>query len=228
MSKFIPVRLTVPFMTIPFMTVPFMTIPPKTIASKTIPSKTLHFLTVSFMTLFLASVLSTSQAVAAEKILVYKFGEESRQRWSYFSDQVMGGVSQGRVEYPDQKGESFAHMTGLVSTENNGGFIQIRRELSKGVVANASGVYLKVRGNSQGYFIHLRTSGTVLPWQYYQASFDTESEWKTIFLPFSEFKASSGWLRSMVKPRAIRSLGVVAYGRDHQAEIDVAEIGFYE
>jgi hypothetical protein len=32
----------------------------------------------------------------------------------------------------------------------------------------------------------------------------------------------------MVKPRAIRSLGVVAYGRDHQAEIDVAEIGFYE
>lgn len=196
--------------------------------SKFLPFLTMPFVSILFMILFLATVLSASQVAAAEKILGDNFDEESRGKWSYFSDQVMGGVSQGRVEYSDQKGESFAHLTGLVSTENNGGFIQIRRELAKGVVAKAAGVYLRIRGNSQGYYIHLRTSGTVLPWQYYQASFDTEADWKTIYLPFSEFKASSGWLRSLVKPRAIRSLAVVAYGRDHQAEIDVAEIGFYQ
>ncbi|MBT6106344.1 MAG: NADH ubiquinone oxidoreductase, partial [Porticoccaceae bacterium] len=35
------------------------------------------------------------------------------------------------------------------------------------------------------------------------------------------------WLRKSLVPGSIRSIGVLAYGRDHSAEIDVAEIGFY-
>ncbi len=182
-------------------------------------------ITAAIMILLTASLASVA---GAEKIMQDKFDGKPYLRWSYFSDQVMGGISEGQVEFLAQEGESYAHMTGLVSTENNGGFIQIRTDVAKGSVDKAAGVYLKVRGNSQGYFIHLRTSGTVLPWQYYQAGFEVTSDWQIIRLPLPDFKRSGSWLRNTIKPSSIRSLGVLAYGRDHRAEIDVAEIGFYD
>ena len=52
-------------------------------------------------------------------------------------------------------------MTGRVSTENKGGFIQIRMELPTPPSAESAGVRLVVRGNEQRYFVHLRTGGTM-------------------------------------------------------------------
>ena len=118
-------------------------------------------------------------------------------------------------------------MTGNVSTENNGGFIQMRLELEDGAPEDATGVRLVVRGNGQRYFVHLRTNGTVLPWQYYQAGFDVTGRWTEIRLPFDAFKRSGRLLRSVPRPVSLTSVAVVAYGRDHAAEIDVREIGFY-
>ena len=178
----------------------------------------------SILSLLLIAPVST---LSADKLMIDNFDAQSRQAWAYFSDQVMGGVSVGTVDYIDRDGESYAHMTGEVSTDNNGGFIQIRRSIAKGSVSSATGVYLKVRGNSQQYFIHLRTSGTVLPWQYYQAGFETSGDWQIVRLPLADFKSSGSWLRKSLVPGSIRSIGVLAYGRDHSAEIDVAEIGFY-
>jgi hypothetical protein len=107
-------------------------------------------------------------------------------------------------------------------------FIQFRKKIAKGTTQSALGVYLRVRGNSEGYFVHLRTAGTLLPWQYYQARFKPTDDWQLIKLPLADFSRSSSWLRSTVKADSIRSIAVVAFGRDHQAEIDVAEIGFYD
>jgi hypothetical protein len=163
----------------------------------------------------------------ADNLVMDKFDADPKSRWSYVSDQVMGGVSEGGAEYLNQDGDSFARLTGRVSTENSGGFIQIRRAVAKGSVDDALGVYLRVRGNSQGYYVHLRTSGTVLPWQYYQAGFQVTEDWQTIRLPLTDFERSGSWLAAAVNPKSIRSIGVLAYGRDHQAEIDIAEIGFY-
>ena len=42
------------------------------------------------------------------------------------------GVSEGKLVFANEEGESFAHMTGRVSTENNGGFIQFRTPVKKG------------------------------------------------------------------------------------------------
>ena len=166
----------------------------------------------------------------ANEIMIDNFEATSNVNWDYLSDQVMGGVSEGsaRLGIDSDSGNTYVQMTGDVSTENNGGFIQLRTRLPSGADQDVSGVYLRARGNSQKYYIHLRTRGTMLPWQYYQASFDTTGEWQIIRLPLSAFERSGTWLRSKVKASSIRSLGVVAYGRDHQAEIDVAEIGFYD
>ena len=116
-------------------------------------------------------------------------------------------------------------MTGNVSTENNGGFIQFRRKMT--AASGSNGVEIRVRGNGEKYFVHLRTSGTVLPWQHYQASFDTTDKWKTIRIPFRNFVGSSDWLSEDVSPSSIRSLGIVAYGRDHLADISVSMAGFF-
>ena len=75
--------------------------------------------------------------------------------------------------------------------------------------------------------MHLRSGGTVLPWQYYQAGFDAARGWTEIRLPFTAFKASGRLLRRVPRAQGLTSLGVVAYGRDHEARIDVREVGFY-
>ena len=38
----------------------------------------------------------------------------------------MGGISEGKFEILKDKKNNFLRLSGIVSTENNGGFIQIR------------------------------------------------------------------------------------------------------
>ena len=114
-------------------------------------------------------VLTGMAEVVADTPWVDRFDNDPQRHWRYVSDQVMGGVSEGTMVFALDGDDHFARMTGRVSTENNGGFIQFRRAIAKGALDSADGIYLRVRGNSQRYFVHMRTSGTVLPWQYYQA-----------------------------------------------------------
>lgn len=164
---------------------------------------------------------------SGDEVNIDDFSINPESRWQYLSDQVMGGVSSGGVEYRHLDTHSLAILDGQVSTENNGGFIQIRSKVSKAQVVDASGVYLRARGNNQQYYIHLRTTGTMLPWQYYQANFDVTEDWQEFKLPLEQFSRSGNWLSKRVNPRTIRSIGIVAFGRDHQAKIEIDEIGFY-
>jgi hypothetical protein len=204
------------------------TVPPNTSAEQRSPTmKNTLRLTLKYAAFFWLCAVRLSTTVIAEPLMNDNFESQPQARWSYVSDQVMGGISQGQLAFVTEQDESFAHMSGQVSTENNGGFIQFRTSIPKGSTATASGVTLKVRGNSQQYYIHLRSSGTLLPWQYYQAGFQANDEWQTINIPLKAFAASGKWLRKQIKPGSIRSIGVVAFGRDHSADIQVAEIGFY-
>ncbi len=148
-------------------------------------------------------------------------------RWTYVSDQVMGGESEGGARIETVDGQPVLRLTGDVSTANRGGFLQTRITLDNPPPEGAQGVTLKVRGNGEGYFVHLRTTGTVLPWQYYQAPFPTTADWTELRIPFSAFEPSGNMLRDAIVPESIRSLGIVAYGREHQADISVMWAGFY-
>ena len=163
----------------------------------------------------------------AEDNMIINFEIQPETRWRFFADTVMGGVSSGQVAFETDGDASYAHMTGRVSTANNGGFIQIRMELPDAAPVETTGVRLIVRGNDQRYFVHLRTRGTMLPWQYYQAGFDVTRDWTEVRLPFEAFEASGRMLRTAPRAQSLRSIGIVAYGRDHEAEIDVREVGFY-
>jgi hypothetical protein len=174
-----------------------------------------------------AIMFGAAHPAASQSMLIEDFAMQPETRWRFFADTVMGGVSTGQMTFVTEDGRSHALMTGRVSTENNGGFIQIRLDLQAVPPKDAIGVRLLVRGNDARYFVHLRTFGTLLPWQYYQASFDVSRDWAEVKLPFKSFKASGRLLRSSPDPQSLESIGIVAFGRDHEAEIAVREVSFY-
>jgi len=155
------------------------------------------------------------------------FTGSSADGWRFISDQVMGGVSEGRSGVEVRGGESFLRLTGTVSTENRGGFIQTRRDLPGGLPEGTKGVALRARGDGQQYFLHLRTTGTVLPWQYYQAPFTPGPDWGEIRVPLSAFIASGALLRATPRAGDVRSIALVAFGRDHRADVSLARITLY-
>ncbi|NNK78404.1 MAG: NADH ubiquinone oxidoreductase, partial [Litoreibacter sp.] len=81
--------------------------------------------------------------------------------------------------------------------------------------------------NGERYFIHLRTGATLLPWQYYQAPFESSTDWQTVEIPFDAFKPSGRLLPGRIKPDGVQSIGLVAYGRDHEADLWVSALGTY-
>lgn len=174
-----------------------------------------------------SAFLLAAMAVTADTKSIEEVAMQPDASWRFFTDTVMGGVSTGRVVLTEEDGRPHARMTGQVSTANRGGFIQMRMDLDSPPPEGSTGVRLIVRGNDERYFVHLRTTGTVLPWQYYQAGFDATPRWTEVRLPFDAFRASGALLRAEPRADALRSIAVVAYGRDHAAEIEVREIGFY-
>ena len=202
-------------------------------------------------------LLSSNMAIASDStpILLDDFNNGPQDRWEFIADTVMGGVSKGRVQFvtdvntgrsdgdgdgdgaddSNQTTGTVLKLSGTVSTANNGGFIQARLPLDQTstnpLPDSAQGIWLKTRGNDQQYFVHIRTGGTLLPWQYYQASFKTTDTWQVVQLPWDSFKPSGGLSGSLLRdvPRAdkVKSIAIVAFGRDHEADVEVAQIGYY-
>tara|TARA_Y100001970_G_C14207607_1_gene844989 strand:- start:1234 stop:1842 length:609 start_codon:yes stop_codon:yes gene_type:complete len=151
-----------------------------------------------------------------------------RQNWAFFTDGVMGGLSEGKAIISNIGGKNCYHMTGNVTTENNGGFIQIRNQLNPAIsTKDYKGIYFKVYGNNEEYSIHLRTSMTMAPWQYYKYSFKSYNEWNEIRAPFKEFTKSNIYQPSKLLGQKIKSVGLVAGFKDFTADICLSEIGFY-
>ena len=67
----------------------------------------------------------------------------STSLWSTMNDNVMGGVSVGRV---DQSGDSMRFF-GRLSNENRGGFSSAKTKFSKGDFSQFSGVDIEYKGN---------------------------------------------------------------------------------
>ena len=161
-----------------------------------------------------------------ENILKDDFTNENE--WTYIADNVMGGISDGKVEFNLVDSNVYALLSGNVSTENNGGFIQIRRELKNIDLSKAKSIRVYARGNNEKYYIFLRTTGTILPWQYYSHEFTVNEEYNEFIMPIKDFKKSGTLLAKQVNPKKITSVAIVAYGRDHVAEIYVKELEFIE
>ena len=149
-----------------------------------------------------------------------------RDGWRLVTDGVMGGVSRGTMTTAEIDGRECIALRGRVSTENNGGFIQIAQDLT-GPLRNAEGydgIRLDVVGNGERYNVHLRTSDLWLPWQSFRATFETSSAWSSVYLPFSSFepyKTAAG-----LRLDKLSRIGIVAIGRDFDADACIGEVAF--
>jgi hypothetical protein len=150
-------------------------------------------------------------------------------RWEYVSDRVMGGVSTGQLRAEQVAGRAGARMTGRVSLDNNGGFVQMAFDLAPGGgvfdASQWSGIEVDVYGNAEEYEMRLRTAALTRPWQSFRAPFTAGPAWETIRLPFDSFVAhrtSAGF-----DPAELRRVGILAIGRVFDADVTVAAVRLY-
>jgi len=149
-------------------------------------------------------------------------------RWRLMTDTVMGGVSSGRLDPAVVAGRSCLRLTGEVSLENSGGFVQASLDLDPDGTLDARGyrgIELEVYGNDQDYNLHLRTADTRIVWQSYRAGFHAGPEWRTLRLPFSDFKPYR--ISQPLDLQTLRRLGVVAIGREMRADVCIGRVALY-
>ena len=144
-------------------------------------------------------------------------------QWVYLADRVMGGISEGTAQFEDQ----VIRLSGEVSTANNGGFIQVRSPVLWEAAKGKTGIKLTIKGNGDQYYLHIRTANTRLPWHYYQQSFQTNGSWREIRLPFDAFLKSSSLMKAKLNQSKIKTIGIVAYGKDYSADLSVQGLEFY-
>ena len=175
--------------------------------------------------IILIAVVLAGQAMA--ETVFDDFSGDVNARWDYVADGVMGGVSSGRAEITGSGWDAVLRLTGTVSTDNNGGFIQVRRRFSEPWPKTASGLRLRVKGNGARYFIFLKTPDLSRVWYSYRAPFTATGAWQTVDLPFSAFEASHDRMPQSFEPSEVRSVAVVAYGDDYTADVSVRDISVY-
>ena len=152
---------------------------------------------------------------------------ELEPQWEYVSDRVMGGVSNGKIETVSVDGRTGTRLTGLVSLENNGGFVQMAFNLpsSKNDASAWTGVQLEVYGNDEAYDLRLRTTALTRPWQSFRATFVAETNWQTVKIPFTDFVAHR--TDATFDATELRRIGILAVGRVFEADVVVSRVGFY-
>ena len=130
-----------------------------------------------------------------KKGLIYKFDEmENISNWTVVDDRVMGGQSRGNIHLNEEGNGLY---TGIVSTENNGGFSSVRLQFYKKNVSQYNAVLLKLKGDQKNYQFRIKSSADQ---EYsYVSTFKTNGEWEEIRIPFNQFKPQYRG-RSLDKP----------------------------
>jgi hypothetical protein len=151
------------------------------------------------------------------------------QRWRFFSDQVMGGVSTGTAEYAELDGRRALRLAGTVSLDNNGGFIQVALDLAdngRSVDALAfRGIAITLRGDGGAFAVNLRTTDLRYPWQSYRHPIASSNTWHTYQCPFTDFEAHR--TDRPLDPGRLRRVGLIAIGEARDVDVAIAELRFY-
>jgi len=148
--------------------------------------------------------------------------------WRVVADTVMGGVSQGSLVAHTLHGRPCLQLTGNVSLENNGGFVQASLDLGTDALLDASryrGIEIDVFGNGETYNLHLRTADTGIVWQSYRASFPALPQWHTLRLPFADFQPHR--ITTPLNLHQLKRIGVVAIGRAFAADVCIGRVALY-
>lgn len=132
-------------------------------------------------------ILPAIKNLKYQESMLFDFTQNSlelKEIWGAVDDVVMGGISESNIKLAENK----AIFSGIVSTENNGGFASVRTKNFNPPwdLSAYEGIQLKVQGDGKRYKFITRCEGK---WDGigYCYSFDTLSNcWITINIPFSD------------------------------------------
>ncbi len=151
--------------------------------------------------------------------------------WEGFTDRVMGGRSEMSAGIVATEEGPALRMTGDVSLENRGGFIQVRLPLSEQGAMDASayrGVAITARATGDHYYLHLRTNRTRFPWSHYAQKIAVGQNWERIEVPFDEFEPRYMLGGGSPNVSRLRSVAVVAGNAEFAADIWIRSIELYK
>ncbi len=175
----------------------------------------------------------SSQAVPGS-LMLSRFGAERDElaagaRWRGFTDRVMGGVSDADFAKSFVEGRHCIRMTGRVTRDRGGGFIQMALDLGgRSGLLDASGyrgLELQVLGNDEIYNVHLRTPDCGWYDQSYRATFQAKPAWTVVRLPWAEFKPND--LAAPLDLTRLQRIAVLGWMRDFRADLSLAELSLY-
>jgi hypothetical protein len=184
-----------------------------------------------YMSFLLSLLMGVNSMASTDFLLIDAFQDRDQlagSDWQLLADGVMGGVSEGRAVLDNYQGRPCLRLNGLVSTANNGGFIQVRKKIDESLAkmaANYVGIEILVAGNNEAYNLHIKQKGLFLPWQSFRSTFTATDKWQSIKIPFQSFEAYR--TSSRLKREKINQLALVAIGRDFEADVCIASIGLY-
>ena len=145
--------------------------------------------------------------------------------WRGFSDRVMGGVSNADFNRDEIDGIRCVRMTGDVTRDSGGGFIQMALYLDQANASTYSGVELLVYGNDEDYNAHIRTPDCGWHDQSYRATFHADSRWQTVRIPWDAFKPNG--VAAPLDNSRLERLGLLGWMREFTADLAVGEIALY-
>ena len=120
---------------------------------------------------------------------LYSFPEQGKGKWRIQDDVVMGGRSDSNLKMTD---ENYAHFSGKVSLENDGGFCSIHQTAEKDpyiIPNNSKSFLLRLKGDGKDYNFRVRAPKGRHSYAY---TFPTKGDgkWETISIPFNKMEAT--------------------------------------
>lgn len=149
--------------------------------------------------------------------------------WRGFSDRVMGGVSDAEFGLAEIDGLQCARLTGRVTRDSGGGFIQMALDLARGRgsfdAAAYSGIEILVHGNDEDYNIHVRTADCGWYDESYRNTFRAAARWQTLRFPWAAFVPNG--LEVPLDPARLQRIGLLGWMREFRADLALAELALY-
>jgi monofunctional biosynthetic peptidoglycan transglycosylase len=124
------------------------------------------------------------QKTDTSKTLFLFENEKEIRLWNTVDDNVMGGLSKGKVSYAQ---DSCLDFSGFISLDNNGGFSSIRAIPDNYRLGDYEGIRIKLKGDGRTYQFRVRTDRNFDGVAFKQEFNTTANKWIEIKLPFSKF-----------------------------------------
>ena len=145
----------------------------------------LPLLALAFFVSGCACCAPPDSAPASGNRTLVQFGRDTGLAgWQVENDDVMGGLSRGRLEINEAGNALF---TGTVSLENNGGFSSIQQAFAPVDVSAYRAVCLGLKGDGKRYQLRVQSSADAS--HAYAFDFDTGGEWEVVEIPFADMYA---------------------------------------